>query len=99
MGIETMRLLEKVRVDLCFTGVCSLHPKLGVTAPNLDEAEVKRTMLQSANKVVAITTHDKLGTAESFKVCDITEVDTIITEMNHRDERFKEYRDLGIQII
>jgi DeoR/GlpR family transcriptional regulator of sugar metabolism len=99
MGIETLKLLEKVRVDLCFTGVCSLHPKLGVTAPNLDEAEVKRTMLKSANKVVAIMTHDKLGTAESFKVCDITEVDTIITEMNHRDECFREYRDLGIQIL
>ncbi len=98
-GLETIRLLEKTRVDIFFTGVCSLHPDLGVTLPNFDEAEVKRTMLQSANKVVAITTHDKLGTAESFKVCDLKEVDIIITEISNRNECFKPYKDLGIQVI
>lgn len=99
MGMETLRLMEKIRVDICFTGVCSLHPQLGVTAPNVDEAEVKRTMLRSANKVVAITTHDKLGTAESFKICDIKEVDTIITEISNRDACFKDYKELGIQVL
>lgn len=98
-GLESIRMLEKIRVDIFFTGVCSLHPELGVTLPDFDEAEVKRTMLRSANKVVAITTHDKLGTAESFKVCDIKEVDTIITEINSQDDCFKPYKELGIQVL
>ena len=99
MGIEAMKLMEKVRVDICFTGICSLHLALGVTAPNFDEAEVKRTMVQSANKVVAITTHDKIGTAESFKVCDIKAVDTIITEISNKDASFLPYKELGIHIM
>ncbi|MES2648896.1 MAG: DeoR/GlpR family DNA-binding transcription regulator [Bacteroidota bacterium] len=99
MGMETLRLLEKVRVDICFTGICSLHLQLGVTAPNFDESETKRVMLQSANKVVAITTHDKIGTAESFKVCDLADVDTIITEISNTDESFAPYKALGIQIL
>ena len=99
MGMETLRLLEKVRVDILFTGICSLHPELGVTAPNFDEAEAKRTMVQSANKVVAITTHDKIGTAESFKVCNLKDVDTIITEIASTDESFLAYKELGIHIM
>ena len=99
MGIDTLRLLERVRVDVCFTGICSLHLDLGVTAPNFDETEAKRAMVQSANKVVAITTHDKLGTAESFKVCDIKAVDTIITEISNRDASFEPYKALGINIM
>ena len=99
MGMETLRLLEKVRVDILFTGICSLHTELGVTAPNFDEAEAKRTMVQSANKVVAITTHDKIGTAESFKVCNLKDVDTIITEIASTDESFLAYKELGIHIM
>jgi DeoR/GlpR family transcriptional regulator of sugar metabolism len=99
MGIETIRLLEKVRVDILFTGICSLHLGLGVTAPDFDEAEAKRIMVQSANKVVAITTHDKIGTAESFKVCNLQDVDTIITEISNKDESFRPYRELGIHIM
>lgn len=98
-GIETLRLMEKVRVDICFMGICSLHADLGVTAPDFDEAEVKRTMIQAANKVVAITTHDKIGTAESFKVCDIKSVDTIITEISNKDLSFSPYKERGIHIM
>lgn len=98
-GMETMRLLEQVRVDTCFTGICSIHHELGVTANTYDETEVKRMMVQRANKVVAITTHDKIGTAESFKVCDIDILDTIITEVDNTDELFAPYKALGIHII
>src|SRR5207344_2042112 len=28
MGMEAMRLLEQVRVDICFTGICSIHHEL-----------------------------------------------------------------------
>jgi len=99
MGLDALRLMEKVRVDICFTGICSLHLELGVTAPNFDEAEVKRAMVRSANKVVAITTQDKIGTAESFKVCDIKSVDTIITEISNKDASFEPYKALGIHIM
>jgi DeoR/GlpR family transcriptional regulator of sugar metabolism len=99
VGMETKRLLEQVRVDICFTGICSIHHELGVTANNYDETEIKRMMVQNANKVVAITTHDKIGTAESFKVCDLDTLDCIITEVDNSSDIFKPYTALGIQII
>ena len=52
-----------------------------------------------SNKVVAITTQDKIGTAESFKVCDIKFVDTIITEISNKDASFEPYKALGIHIM
>ena len=99
VGMETKRLLEQVRVDICFTGICSIHHELGVTANNYDETEIKRMMVQNANKVVAITTHDKIGTAEAFKVCDLDTLDCIITEVDNNNDIFKPYTALGIQII
>jgi len=99
LGLEAIRLLQKLRVDICFIGVCSLHHEIGVSTVDFEEAEVKRAMVQSANKVVAVTTHEKMGTAESFKVCEINVVETIITDIDANDLLFAPYRKMNIQII
>ena len=55
-------------------------------------------MVESANRVVAIGTSDKMGTAEPFKVCEMTDIDTIITD-KPGDAALQPYIDLGIQVI
>lgn len=97
-GLDTIRMIRRVRADLCFLGICSLHPIVGVTGLDLEEAEVKSAMVESANRVVALGTSDKMGTAEPFKVCEITGIDTIITD-RPEDEALQPYIDLGIQVI
>lgn len=97
-GIETIRMLEKLRADICFMGVCSLHPEVGVTGPDLDEAAVKNVMVAAANRVISLVTSDKMGTAEPYKVCDITAMDTIITDETGL-AMAAPYRELGIKVI
>lgn len=98
-GEEALHLLNQVMVDICFTGICSLHSEWGVTTPYLEESIIKRKMVARARKVVAITTSDKLNTAEPFSVCPITDIHSIVTESNPDNPIFAEYRLLGIEII
>ncbi|QHS61834.1 DeoR/GlpR family DNA-binding transcription regulator [Chitinophaga agri] len=97
-GIDTIRMIEKLRADICFMGVCSLHTEVGVTGPDMDEAAVKNVMVQSANRVIALVTGDKMGTAEPYKVCSITAMDTIITDEAGLSLAAP-YRQLGINVI
>ncbi|CAL1520918.1 DeoR/GlpR family DNA-binding transcription regulator [Chitinophaga sp. MM2321] len=97
-GMDTINMLRKVHADLCFLGICSLHPDAGVTGLDLGEADVKSVMVESANKTIALATSDKMGTAEPYKVCEITGLDTIITD-NPDLPSLKPYVDLGIQVI
>lgn len=97
-GLDTIRMLEKVRADICFMGVCSLHTEVGVTGPDMEEAAVKNVMVQSANRVISLVTSDKMGTAEPYKVCDITEMDTIITDAAGLALAIP-YQLLGIKVI
>ena len=99
VGMEAIRLFTSLRVDICFTGICSLHDEFGITGPDLDETEVKRVMVRSANRVVAVTTLDKIGTAEPYNVCGIGMVETIITEADPESAMFAPYRALGINIL
>lgn len=99
MGMEAIRLFSNLRVDIFFTGVCSLHENFGITGPNLEETEVKRAMVAAANRVIAITTLNKIGTAETYHICGIDKVDTIITEAAPDNELFEPFRSATINIL
>jgi len=99
MGMETIRLLEQLRVDIYFTGICSLHTDFGISGPDYEEADIKKTMVASANKIVALTTLNKIGTAEPFHICDIDQLDTIITEADAANPLLLPFKNLSIEII
>jgi DeoR/GlpR family transcriptional regulator of sugar metabolism len=98
-GGEAIRFLQQLHVDTCFIGVCSLHPEIGVSTLDYFESEMKRSMIHCANKVVAVGSHNKIGTAEPYKVCEIGVLDAIVTEIGADDIVFEPYRAFNIEII
>ena len=54
LGAETLEALDRVRADLCMLGICSLHPDIGISTGNLEEAYLKRAMIAHAAEVVAL---------------------------------------------
>jgi DeoR/GlpR family transcriptional regulator of sugar metabolism len=98
-GTYAIRLLEQTHVDLCFLGVCSLHHEIGVSSIDYFECEMKRAMVSCSDKIVALTGHDKIGTAETYKICPIDMLDTIVTEIDAGNEIFEPYRKRNIQIL
>src|ERR1700739_2944644 len=49
-GIETIRRIESIRADLCFLGMCSLHPEVGITVGDQEQAYVKQVMIEASNE-------------------------------------------------
>jgi len=99
VGTYAISLLEQSHVDICFLGICSLHHQIGVTSIDYFECEMKRAMVKCADRVVALTGHDKIGTSEAFKICPIDKLDTIITEIDPDNEMFDSYRQQNIQVL
>lgn len=62
-GAYAIQLLEQSHVDICFVGVCSLHHEIGVSSIDYFECEMKRAIVNCSDKIVALTGHDKIGTA------------------------------------
>jgi len=98
-GTYAVRLLEQSHVDICFVGVCSLHHEIGVSSIDYFECEMKRAMVNCSDKIVALTGHDKIGTAETYKICAIDMLDTIVTEIDPGNEIFEPYRKRNIDIL
>lgn len=99
IGNDTIQFFKKFRPDICLLGICSIHPGLGVTGPDYEESEVKRTMIDSSKEVIALATMEKLGTAEAHYVCPTERLSVIITDQPADKEEFKIYTDMGIRIV
>jgi DeoR/GlpR family transcriptional regulator of sugar metabolism len=99
VGAPTVDALAHVRADLCMLGVCSLHPEVGISAPELEECYVKRAMIASAAEVVALASAEKLGTAAPYIVGPLSELTHLVTERSVPADVLDIYRALGITIV
>lgn len=98
-GTIAVNTIASMHVDLCMLGVCSLHPTIGVTTPDIEEAAVKRTMIASANQVAALAVADKLDTASTYVVAPITALTYLITERSIPEETLDVYRMAGATVM
>ncbi|MBE7179069.1 MAG: DeoR/GlpR transcriptional regulator, partial [Mucilaginibacter polytrichastri] len=99
LGSSVNKFFEGFQADICFLGICSIHPTLGVTTSHFEEAEAKKAMINGANQVIALSSLEKMGTVESFRIGKTQMVNVIASETDPDDELFKPYKSLGIQVI
>jgi DeoR/GlpR family transcriptional regulator of sugar metabolism len=99
VGSEAVDAIRRVRADVCLLGICSLHPEIGISIQDLDEANVQRAMISSAAEVVALATAEKMGTAAPYIVGSIADLNTIVTDTVLPDEAFEAYRAQNVTIL
>jgi DeoR/GlpR family transcriptional regulator of sugar metabolism len=80
-------------------GVCSLHPEVGISVTNLNEAYVKRAMIAGAAEVVGLVTEAKLDTAAPYVVESIHALTYLVTAPTVSDEALAAYKALGLAIV
>ncbi len=78
--------------------MCAIHPEVGITSLHFDEVPIKQAMLDSATRVIAVTTADKLGAVEPFVVAPCTRLHMLITERHPGSGSVEDYRRLGIVV-
>jgi DeoR/GlpR family transcriptional regulator of sugar metabolism len=99
VGVETVEAFQRVRADLCFLGVCSLHPEVGISNVHYEESQVQRAMIANAGEVAALASSEKLGTASPFILGPLTDLNLMITDKVPGDEILAPYKALGIEVI
>jgi DeoR/GlpR family transcriptional regulator of sugar metabolism len=97
VGATAVDALRQVRADACVLGVCSLHPELGLTATDHDEAHVKRAMVEASAEVIALATADKLRTAGPWLVAPLTDVTHLVTDAG--EELTRDYAAAGVSVV
>jgi len=98
IGHQTIETFRNVRANICFFGVGSIH-SIGITAKSYEDSQVKKMMVAMSDKTIALSTLEKINTAETYYICPVTDIDVIITEAEPDNPQLKIYKDMGITIV
>lgn len=79
VGSTAIEFLKNYRFDKCFLGMNGVHPELGFTTPDPDEAVLKKTALQLSLESYVLTDSTKLNEATFTRVADLSAA-TLITD-------------------
>ena len=92
VGIETVEFLDKYQFDKCFLGTNGISIKAGFTTPEVNEAMVKKKVLEISEEKYILADEDKFDKISNIKFsslgnCKIITTNKAIKENN----RYKKY--------
>ncbi|HEU5267727.1 MAG TPA: DeoR/GlpR family DNA-binding transcription regulator [Jatrophihabitans sp.] len=98
VGPLANRLLDDLSLDVMFLGVDGLSPDDGAAAAHEGEAEINRTMVMRARRVVAVADSSKLGARAFCKICDVSALDLLITDGGADPDLVSRFEQLGVEV-
>jgi DeoR/GlpR family transcriptional regulator of sugar metabolism len=99
VGADAILKIKQLRADICFIGTNALDIKNGLTDNDWEVVQVKKAMIESSAKVVSLTISEKVNTTQPIKVCDINNLDMVITELDTTDELLQPFKKLGTHFL
>jgi DeoR/GlpR family transcriptional regulator of sugar metabolism len=99
VGAEVVNRLGQLKPDLCFMGVNALDVTHGITDNDWEVVQVKKAMVACSAQLVCLSISEKLNSFQRIRICDIGEVDTLITELSPKEELLQPYQAAGLHIL
>jgi len=99
VGGDAITKIKQINADICFLGINAIDAELGLTDNDWDVVQVKKAMIQSSKKVVALTIAEKINTQQKLKVGDLDVLDIMITELDPAEKIFDAYKEKGVEIL
>jgi len=98
-GTQVTDFIRGLKVDKTFLGADAIHTDGVISNVNIEEVPIKQAMVNAADKVILLTDSSKFGVTGFAKVCNITDVDHIITDQGISKEQLQMIRNKNINII
>jgi DeoR/GlpR family transcriptional regulator of sugar metabolism len=96
-GAQTLDGYARITADVLFLGVWSVHAEHGISGGYHEESEVRRALLQRADKVVGLASREKLGTVAPFAVGPATALTHLATDAPA--DATAPFAELGIAVV
>ncbi len=99
IGETAIKAFDEIACSKFFMGVDGIDLDYGLTTSNIDEARLNRKMIQSSLKMIVLADSSKFGRRGFGKICNLDEVDVIITDSGISESTVKILEESGIELI
>ena len=97
-GDLALRMLRQFRIDIAFLGVTAVDAEDGVMSAVFYEQALKKVLVERAKKKILAIDHTKIGGSSFLKVCDLHEIDGIVTDKFADATFITKAKRMGIEV-
>jgi DeoR/GlpR family transcriptional regulator of sugar metabolism len=83
-GTSTMNMLSNYFADRAYIGALGVSNH-GITVDHEEDAAIMNKMIQQSKEVIILADHSKFDKTASYKVCDLSDIDVLITDLQPPD--------------
>lgn len=99
VGSSTINQLADIKADLCLLGANAFSVEGGLSDLDWEVVQAKKALVRSAKKVGVLAISEKLNTSQTIKICDLNQIDYLITELDPENDFFIPYRNSSLKIL
>jgi len=99
VGAAAIEAIQRVRADLYFMGVTGIHPEVGLSTGDYEEARVKHALSRQAADTVVLASEEKLGAASPYVITPLTAASALIVNQTVPESVLLPYAEVGLDII
>jgi DeoR/GlpR family transcriptional regulator of sugar metabolism len=97
-GSLTEASFSQLRFDTCVMGPCGIDMTAGITTHLLAETAVKRAAARASQRVIAVADSTKLGRVAFGHICDLGDIDILLTDAGADPQTVAELRVAGVDV-
>ncbi len=101
-GIDTVKAIEKLKVDKVFAAPCAVSAEWGLSTTSLEEAPIKKAIIEAGREVYLLAESEKFGKRSLVSFAPLTVDQTIITDSGILPDAYPEFSELikrGLKIL
>lgn len=98
-GYLTQNNLKNFNVDKTIMGIGGISLEKGITDYNIEESFIRREMIKISKEIIGLADYSKFGVNALTHVCDLKEMDLIITDDNIDKKILDQYSESDIKLV
>ncbi|HEX2986281.1 MAG TPA: DeoR/GlpR family DNA-binding transcription regulator [Caproiciproducens sp.] len=98
VGSIPENFLRQVSMDKVFLSADAVDPEFGVSNANFVEAQIKTLAVQAGKEVIVLVDKTKFGKKALTKICQLNEVERIITDLGMPQAMIKKITEQGVAL-
>lgn len=99
IGDYTSAFFDNITCSKLFLGVDGIDIEYGITNSNIEEAHLNKRMMEASLRTIILADSSKFGKRGFGKICNLDQVDVIITDSGISDSVAKFIEEMGIELI
>jgi DeoR family deoxyribose operon repressor len=96
---DSTKLIRKYRANKAFIGITGYELTLGLTCSYVEDAPLKRAMMESSQDKILLSDSSKFGRVSTCVFGKIEDFTMVITDSGIPDEYARHIRDAGVKLV